>query len=152
MRVALCAACLALAATSAALASAEPASDSPATSAKKKVKRKKPTCAQVESAVEQSAAELRPQYGAVSGGADEVCVTISKFTKQGAGTIGRRDPSSTCMVTACCPATDCIHTNWMWDETLTRNKKGGLVTEILNFRCRRFQVLNGAQGAPQPAC
>jgi hypothetical protein len=139
VRAVLCAVCLALIAAPAAL---------PA----KKVKRKKPTCPQVEAAVEQTVAELRPQYGAVSGGADEVCLTISKFTKQGAGTIGRRDSSPTCMVTVCCPATDCLHTNWMWDEMLTRNRKGKLVTEILNFRCRRFQVLNGAQGTPQPAC
>jgi hypothetical protein len=115
-------------------------------------KRTKPTCTQLNTAILASVEQLKTAYGAISGGADGTCAFAGRYSLAGGATIGRRDRAPSCMTIACCPATDCIHTDWTWTEILTRNKKGRLVTSITNFRCHRFQVTNGAPGALNTTC
>jgi hypothetical protein len=115
-------------------------------------KRKKPTCVQLNAAILVTVAQLEAAYGASNGGADGTCVLAGRYSLTGGATIGRRDRAPSCMTIMCCPATDCIHTDWTWNEILTRNKKGRLVSSIANFKCRRFQVTNGAPGALNTTC
>jgi hypothetical protein len=115
-------------------------------------KRKKPNCGQLNAAILVSVEQLKAAYGASNGGADGTCVSAGRYSLSGGATIGRRDRAPSCMTISCCPATDCIHTDWTWTEFLTRNKKGRLVSSIANFKCRGFQVTNGAPGALNSTC